>query len=167
MPLARLSMAAIAATSLSMALGSAPAHAQYADDPPYAYDHPAPAYAQPADPYYAPAPAYTEQGPTVGEVVVIAPYRRRSERDPATGAPIERVSASRMVRYSDLDLTTDWGVHALHYRIVRAAQEACDSLDHHYQVMQPGDRECVADAVRDAMHQAPIGYASDAAYEGY
>ena len=165
MSFVRLSLAAVAATSLSMAFGAAPAQAQYADDPPYGYDHPAPAYDPPADPYYA--RAYADQGPTVGEVVVIAPYRHRSERDPATGAPIERVSASRVVRYSDLDLTTDWGVHELHYRIVRAAEDACDSIDRHYDVMEPGDRACVADAVRDAMRQAPIGYGSDAAYEGY
>jgi UrcA family protein len=156
-----------------MAFASAPAQAQYADDPPYSYDHPAPAYyppapayAPPADTYYAPRPVYTDPGTTVGEVVVVAPYRHRSERDPATGAPIERVSASRVVHYSDLDLTTDWGVHQLHFRILRAAQDACDSLDRHYQVMEPGDRECVSNAVRDAMHQAPIGYASDADYEG-
>jgi UrcA family protein len=173
MPLVRLSLAAVAATSLSMAFASAPAHAQYADDPPYAYDHPAPtyyppppAYAQPPTGYYAPAPAYAEPGSTVGEVVVIAPYHR-AERDPATGAPIERVSTSRVVHFDDLDLTSDYGVHELHYRIVLAARDACDSLDRHYDVMDPGDGSCVARAVVDAMHQAPIGYARDAAYEGY
>lgn len=158
MPFVRLSLAAVAATSLSMAFAAAPAQAQYADDPPYGYDHPAPTY-------YPPPPSYADQGPTVGEVIVRAPYRR-SERDPATGAPIERVSTSRVVNYADLDLTTDWGVRELHFRVVRAAQDACDSLDRHYNVMDAGDHECVSNAVRDAMHQAPIGYATDAAYEG-
>jgi UrcA family protein len=158
MPFVRLSLAAVAATSLSMAFASAPAQAQYADDPPSAYDRPAPAY-------YPPAPAYAEPGSTVGEVIVVAPYRR-SERDRATGAPIERVATSRIVSYADLDLTTDRGVRELHFRVVRAAQDACDSLDRHYNVMDAGDSECVSRAVRDAMHQAPIGYASDAAYEG-
>ena len=48
MPLARLSLAAIAASGLSMTLG-VPAHAQYADDPPTAYAPP-PAYYPPAPP---------------------------------------------------------------------------------------------------------------------
>ena len=170
MPLARLSLAAIAASGLSMTLG-VPAHAQYADDPPTAYAPPPPAYYPPPAPaYYPPAPAYApsfaDDGTTVGEVIVRAPYRHHSERDPATGAPIERVSTSRIVRYSDLDLTTDWGVRELHYRIVRAAHDACDSLDRHYDVLDAGDHQCVADAVRNAMHDAPIGEASDAAYEG-
>jgi UrcA family protein len=169
MSFVRLSLPLLAAAGLSVGL-AAPAQAQYADDPPYAYAPPAPAYYPPPPAYYPPAaaayappPAYA--APTVGEVIIRAPYRR-SERDAATGAPVERVSASRVVSYTDLDLTTDWGVHELHYRIVRAAQDACDSIDRHYDVMEPGDRECVANAVRDAMHQAPIGYASDAAYEG-
>jgi len=171
MSFVRLSLPLLAAAGLSVGL-AAPAQAQYADDPPYAYTPPAPAYYPPPPAYYPPPPAdYAPRTayaapPTVGEVIIRAPYRR-SERDPATGAPIERVSASRVVNYSDLDLTTDWGVHELHYRIVRAAQDACDSIDRHYDVMEPGDRECVANAVRDAMHQAPVGYASDAAYEGY
>jgi len=181
MPFARLSLSAIAAAGLSLALSGTPAQAQYADDPPYGYDHsapayyppaPAPAYAPPADdndgppPAYAgPPPAYANSAPTVGEVIIVAPYRH-SERDPATGAPIERVSTSRRVRYDDLDLTTDWGVHELHHRVERAAQDACDSLDRHYDTLDSGDSECVVRAIRDAMAQAPIGYASDAAYEG-
>ncbi len=184
MPFARLSLSAIAAAGLSLALSGTPAQAQYADDPPYAYDHSAPApgyyppppvqtYAPPADdgygpppPAYAgPPPGYADAEPSVGEVIIVAP-RRYSERDPATGAPIERVATSRRVRYDDLDLTTDYGVHELHHRVERAAQDACDSLDRHYQTLDSGDQECVVRAVRDAMAQAPLGYASDAAYEG-
>jgi hypothetical protein len=33
-------------------------------------------------------------------------------------------------------------------------------------VLDSGDNECAARAVREAMRQAPIGYGSDAAYEG-
>ena len=204
MPFARLSLSAIAVAGLSLALSGTPAQAQYADDPPYGYDHPAPGYsppspgyaqpgyaqpgyaqpgyaqpgyaqpgyAPPADDGYAPPPAYAGPPPryadsesTVGEVIIVAPYRH-SERDPATGAPIERVSTSRRVRYDDLDLTTDWGVHELHHRVERAAQDACDSLDRHFDTLDSGDQECVVRAIRDAMAQAPIGYASDAAYEG-
>jgi len=173
MPFVRLSLAAVAATSLSMAFASAPAQAQYADDPPSAYDHsapayypPPPAYAQPRAGYYAPAPAYAKPGSTVGEVVVVAPYHR-VERDPGTGAPIERVSTSRIVHFEDLDLNTDYGVRELHYRVVLAARDACDSLNGRYDIMDPGDRDCVPRAVINAMHSVPIGYATDAAYEGY
>ena len=183
MTLARLSLSAVAAAGLSMVLGSAPAQAQYADDPPNNYSQPAPGYYPPAQTYapaaddqyappppggyYAPAPGYARPGTTVGEVIVEAPYHhRRSERDPATGAPIERVYASRTVRYDDLDLTSGWGVSELHHRVLRAAHDACDSLDRHYDVLDADDGACVADAVRDAMHQAPIGEGVDAAYEG-
>ena len=182
MPFARLSLSAVAAAGLSMAFGSAPAQAQYADDPPYGYDHPAPGYYPPAPAYapppaddgyappsdngYYPPPRAYAPGPTVGEVIIVAPYRHRRETDPATGAPIERISASRRVRYDDLDLNSDWGVNELRHRVVRAAHDACDSLDRHYDVLDADDGACVADAVRDAMHQAPIGEGVDAAYEG-
>jgi len=183
MPFARLSLSAVAAAGLSLAFGSAPAQAQYADDPPYGYDHPAPGYYPPAPAYgqppadeaYAPPayngyytpPPYAAPESTVGEVIIIAPYHHhRREVDPATGAPIERISASRRVRFDDLDLNTDWGVRQLHYRVVRAAHDACDSLDRHYDVLDSDDGDCVADAVRNAMNEAPIGEGVDAAYEG-
>ena len=174
MPFARLTFSAVAAAGLSLAFGSAPAQAQYADDPPYGYDHSAPGYYPPPPAYspppvgseYAPPPAYDDSAPTVGEVIIVAPRHHRAERDPATGAPIERVYASRRVRYDDLDLTTDWGVHTLHARVVRAAETACNFLDRRYDTLDQDDRSCVDDAVRDAMSQAPIGESVDAAYEG-
>ncbi len=165
MPFARLSLSAIAVAGLSAAFAGTPAQAQYADDPPYGYDHPAPGYYPPPAPAYAPPPAYDDRETSVGDVIIVAP-RRRAERDPATGAPIERVYASRRVRYDDLDLTTDWGVHTLHARVVRAAETACNYLDRRYDTLDQGDRSCVDDAVRDAMRQAPIGESVDAAYEG-
>ena len=165
MPFARLSLSAVAAAGLSMAFASTPAQAQYADDPPYGYDQPAPGYYPPPAPAYAPPPAYYNESPTVGDVIVVAP-RHRMERDPATGAPIDHVYASRAVRYDDLDLTSDWGVRTLHARVVRAAETACNYLDRRYDTLDSGDRSCVDDAVRDAMRQAPIGDSVDASYEG-
>jgi UrcA family protein len=165
MPFARLSLSAVAVAGLSMAFTGTPAQAQYADDPAYAYDHPAPGYYPPPPPAYAPPADYEDAGPTVGEVIIVAP-RHRSERDSATGAPIERVYASRRVRYDDLDLTSDWGVRTLHARVVRAAETACNYLDRRYATLDQEDHSCVDDAVRDAMRQAPLGESVDAAYEG-
>src|ERR1700735_2130783 len=42
------------------------------------------------------------------------------------GIPPERVYASRIVHFDDLDLSTRWGVHELHSRVVRAATDACN-----------------------------------------
>jgi UrcA family protein len=114
------------------------------------------ANAQPGYDRYDDDPAIAS---TLGGVTVIAP--RRAERDPATGAPIERVSAHRIVRYDDLDLRRDWGVRALHARIERAARSACDELDSAYPITASDSPPCVRDAVRRAMYEVPVSYSED------
>jgi len=105
---------------------------------------------------YAPPPAYSGDEPTtVGDVIVRAP--RRERRDPATGAPIELVSASRVVRYDDLDLSTGWGAHILRERVSHAARDACNELDDRYVTVDSDDQACVRNAVRDALYQTPLG----------
>jgi UrcA family protein len=96
---------------------------------------------------------YDDDPSTVSGIVVTAP--RHSARDSATGAPIEQVSASRVVRYGDLDLSRHWGVRELRARIERAAQSACDELDNAYPLTGWDNRPCVRDAVREAMYQVP------------
>jgi len=61
----------------------------------------------------ATAQDYGYSGPTHYDegVTVYAP--RHFDRDAATGAPIERVAASRVVNYSDIDPNTRWGDHVL------------------------------------------------------
>jgi UrcA family protein len=97
-----LSCVGVAAIS-SLAMVAAPAHAQSAYDDGYGYS-------------------------TSGVTVYARPY----DRDPATGADIDIVRASRVVYTRDLDLSTDWGMHALNVRIDRAAREACDEIDSRY-----------------------------------
>jgi len=125
-----------------------------------------------AQPYYD-RPGYDQRdydadAPSVGEVTVTPDYR--SERT-WNGIPTERVYASRVVRFDDLDLSTRWGVHELHARVVRAAADACDQLDREYPMgllpIDSDDGNCKARAVRRAMADAPIGEAVDADYNGY
>jgi UrcA family protein len=98
---------------------------------------------------------YDDDPSTVSGIVVTAPPS--SARDSATGAPIEWASASRVVRYGDLDLSRRWGVRELHARIERAARSACDELDSAYPLTASDSPPCVHDAVRQAMYQIPQG----------
>jgi UrcA family protein len=84
-------------------------------------------------------------------VTVYAP--RQVGREAATGAPIEWVSASRLVDYRDLDLGSGWGRHALRRRIEDAARSACDELDTRYSDTTEDSPPCVRTAVRNAMYE--------------
>jgi UrcA family protein len=183
-PFRRLALGGAALAGLA-ALGGSSAQAQAYDngyDAPSPYDNPPvyqgrdsdepPAYSGPGsdERAYAPPPGYAspaydepgydqpgysaEEATTVGGVIVRAP--RRERRDPATGAPIEWVSASRVVRYDDLDLDTGWGAHALRVRIERAAHDACDELESRYVTVDSDDTACERNAVRDALYQTPL-----------
>jgi UrcA family protein len=107
-----------------------------------------PAKAQ--DPYYGggyyPEPAYTTP-----DVIVTAP---RTMGRSAIGAPIERVRASRVVEFRDLDLSRPWGADALRYRIRSAARDACDELDFRYPITVDTGADCYNDAVHNAMIRA-------------
>jgi UrcA family protein len=86
-----------------------------------------------------------------GQVTVYAP---RAERDPASGAEINTVSASRAVFYGDLDLSAPWGMRALHARLERAAAAACNQLlNDPTLVIINSEGDCIAPAVRDAMYR--------------
>ena len=132
--------AALFATALGAAatLGAPSSHAQSYDQPGYdrgyAYD-------------------------TTGDIVVRAPRYRQEHT--FNGAPIVWARSSRVVDYSDLDLSTDWGVRRLHARVERAAADACDELDHQqarglYSTEDPSNADCIHRAVDDAMARAPI-----------
>ena len=123
-----------------------------------------PAAAQDYAPYVTPGFSYSQDTP---EVVVVRPPYSPTQRDSATGAPIENVSLSRPVRFDDLDLTSNWGVRALHTRIRIAAQTLCSQLDAMYPAAvdtngpnSPVDMSCYRRAVDDAMYQADAAVAA-------
>lgn len=132
----------LAAGAFSLGLAAIPAHAQ---DEGY-YDN---GYS---------SSSYDSDYTTADGVTVTAP--RHLGRS-AIGAPIDLVSASRTVRYDDIDVDTGYGAHVLKARIERAARAACDQLDRDYPDAADGDgHDCYADAVRDGLHDAAyqIGY---------
>ncbi|HTV97995.1 MAG TPA: UrcA family protein [Steroidobacteraceae bacterium] len=72
-----------------------------------------------------------------------------------TGIPIEQVSLSREVRFTDLDLRTPNGRTMLNGRIESVARDACHQLQTLYPLedWQTDNRTCVADAMRGARAQ--------------
>ena len=120
----------------------------------------APAHAQPYD--------YDRGDQTVtadeGDIVVTAPHRY--ERSSHLGAPIVRISTTRVVNVRDLDLANPSDRDELRYRVRRAAYSACDELDNAWVMgMVPAEDEdstaCVSDAVRRAMDEVEAQYSSD------
>lgn len=95
-------------------------------------------------------PAYA-QGSTVEGITVTAP--RRVGRSSTTGAPIEEVSAQRVVSYNDLDLRSASGAAELDKRISTAANEACRELETRYPVGTPDAFTCAKQARAAAQSQ--------------
>lgn len=69
------------------------------------------------------------------------------------GAPIEQVTLTRRVSYSDPDLTTYNGAVALKRRVREAAREACGKLDDLYPLEARQAPTCIGKAVADASRQ--------------
>lgn len=67
------------------------------------------------------------------------------------GAPIDEVSLSYRVSYSDLDLTSSGGKATLERRVRAAADAACAEISRLYPDAKPGDAACVEAAVDAAM----------------
>ncbi len=103
----------------------------------------------------APYPA-AGYGSKVGGVTVYAtPHHERS----FFGAPIDVVTASRVVPIGDLNLSTRWGVDELRQRVQTAAYDACQQLDTTPGLAPVGgadDVDCEHRAVEQAMAQAPV-----------
>lgn len=97
-----------------------------------------------------------DYGPADESIVVQAPRSHHyMPRRSTIGAPIDDVAISAPVRYDDLDLTTDRGVHRLHTRIFIAARHLCQRLDNRYPItVSDGSPSCYRQAVDDAMAQA-------------
>jgi UrcA family protein len=71
-------------------------------------------------------------------------------RSPTTGAPIESVTLSRPVSYSDLDLSTSKGAHELDSRVAAEAKALCDELDKLFPLTPP-DAACLKKATDGGM----------------
>ena len=104
------------------------------------------------------APAFA-QSQAVGEVTVVAPHAvRKTVGTTSSGIPIELVSLSRQVSYSDLDLTTAAGVGALKDRVVQTAKEACADLDRIFpsDLTEPANQDCVKSASEGGLAQVDL-----------
>jgi len=95
----------------------------------------------------------------VGEVTVTAPHivRETVGKSSSTGAPIEVVSLSREVGYSDLDLTTPAGVAAFKARVAETAKAACTQLDNLYPMDRNiQDENCIRTATAGGLAQVDL-----------
>lgn len=100
-------------------------------------------------PYQAAVPAIQAREEIIVESV-------RPGRHSSTGAPVMNVTATRVVSYADVSLTTASGMKVLENRIQEAAKSACLELEQKYPVAAEGDttRKCIDNAVDGAMVEA-------------
>jgi UrcA family protein len=88
------------------------------------------------------------------EITVVAPYvvQKKEVGRTATGIPIQVVSMSTPVSYSDLDLTKQSDAAELQKRIVDAAKAACGKFKTRFPLAnyKTSDRECIKDATMEA-----------------
>ena len=144
--LAKRALCGVAAGAFSLSLAAIPAHAQDSYYGDRSYD----------DGRYAQS-SYDDENTVEG--ITVRPHHRVVGRS-AIGAPIEEITASRVVSYRDLDLSSDYDAHILKVRIERAAQSACDELSNRADVLDSDSSDCYHDAVRDGLSQVSynIGY---------
>jgi UrcA family protein len=79
-----------------------------------------------------------------------------------TGAPIEEVTLTRRVGYSDLDLKTKAGADALDKRVAEAAEATCAELDKQYPLLPNTSADCAKTANANAMVQVKAAIAAAA-----
>lgn len=93
----------------------------------------------------------------VEELTIIAPHQvhRKAVGRSTIGAPIEEISLTHKVDYSDLNLLKSQDVDTLKARVTDVAKEGCDELDQLYPFDKDSDknRQCVRDATSQAMAQ--------------
>ena len=78
----------------------------------------------------------------------------------AIGAPMERVTLTHRVSYTDLDLSSHAGALALEQRVKEVARLACEQLDKLYPLEEKNAPECIADAVAQASAQVQAAIAA-------
>ena len=87
------------------------------------------------------------------ESVQVYGPRMHVERGPLNG-PVEKVSASIIVHYADLDLRSRGGARELRIRVRDAAQEVCAQLADAYPFYAASGTSCYKTALNDAMVRA-------------
>jgi UrcA family protein len=120
-----------------------------------------------------PAAAQMTYRTTTGEITIIAPHVQRRELGRSgTGIPIEELSLSRGVNYSDLDLSRWDDVQLLDDRIRHAAYSACRELNRQYpEALYPSYQsnasDCVVNATNEGRAQARWVVAQWSGYPRY
>ncbi len=72
----------------------------------------------------------------------------------STGVPIEEMTLTRKVSYSDLDLASSAGASELEKRVHETAKELCAKLDKLNPLAQPSGKECIRKATDPALAEA-------------
>ncbi len=75
-------------------------------------------------------------------------------RSPSTGAPIEHLTLTWSVGYSDLDLSKRHGAIELDRRVHARAKAVCAELDRLFPLTPPDGASCAKDAEAPALDQA-------------
>ena len=75
-------------------------------------------------------------------------------RAAATGAPMERLTLTWSVPFTDLDLSTHSGATELQKRVNARAQAVCQELDRLFPFTDRGGASCVKEAATGGMAQA-------------
>jgi UrcA family protein len=78
----------------------------------------------------------------------------------SSGVPIEQITLTRKVSYTDLDLKTPAGSDALTQRVKDVAKEACEELDKLYPLTQKTAPDCTKQAIDSAMEQVHAAIAA-------
>jgi UrcA family protein len=89
-------------------------------------------------------------------------FQKKQVAMSCAGIPIEEVSLSRHVGFSDLNLKTPAGKDELDKRIKAVAKEACEQIKKLYPLEQrdTDTRICITDAVKGATEQEQTIFAS-------
>jgi UrcA family protein len=88
-------------------------------------------------------------------ITLSAPVTKAVGRDPATDAPLDKVTVVARIDADAETLTMDSGVKLLKDRVSEAAHKACNAAN----PLEPADLDCIADAVKAAQPQVAAAIA--------
>lgn len=97
------------------------------------------------------------------EIVVAAPRIQVAHSQAfANDVPVDVISVSHIVSYSNIDISTSSGAAVLKQRIADAAKAACNEIETAYPNRRPmpGDKPCEKSAYDSAMVQANAAIAA-------